>query len=69
MIFVDEEKASGLEKELLGKTIRIRYMPTDPSISYLDDRYEPRFGWRGASQNPRWLSQAPAFDLADTMRK
>ena len=70
VIFCDEDKVAGqLQRDLPGTSVEIHYVPSDPNISYLADVYDPRFGWQGANQNPDYLSQAPAFDLADAMRK
>jgi len=69
VVFADPEKQSQIQKDLPGQVVRIRYMPSDPNISFLENKYDPRFGWCAASQDPRWLGQAPSFDLADTMRK
>ncbi len=69
VIFCDQDKSRQLQKELPGSTVQVRYKQSDPNISYLADRQDPRFGWQGASQNPEYLNQAPAFDLEDAVRK
>jgi hypothetical protein len=69
VIFCDQDKSRQLQKELPGATVQVRYKQSDPNISYLADRQDPRFGWQGASQNPEYLNQAPAFDLEDAVRK
>jgi hypothetical protein len=69
VIFCDHDKSAQLQKELPGATLQVRYKLSDPNVSYLADRQDPRFGWQGASQNPEYLNQAPAFDLEDAVRK
>jgi hypothetical protein len=69
VIFCDHDKSAQLQKGLPGATLQVRYKLSDPNVSYLADRQDPRFGWQGASQNPEYLNQAPAFDLEDALRK
>jgi hypothetical protein len=68
VIFCDHDKSAQLQKELPGATLQVRYKRSDPNVSYLADRQDPRFGWQGASQNPEYLNQAPPFDLKDAVR-
>jgi len=69
VIFCDHDKSAQLQKELPGATLKVRYKLSDSNVSYLADRQDPRFGWQGASQNPEYLNQAPAFDLEGAVRK
>ena len=57
-----------VNKSLSSGSIRVRYNPADPSISYLDDLKDQRFGHLTPTQNPEHLMQAPSFDLQDVMR-
>jgi hypothetical protein len=68
VIFGDEEKARRLQGELADVPVQIRYDPSNPNVSYLVNLYDSRFGGVGANQNPERLDQAPAFDIAETLR-
>ena len=48
-------------------SIRVRYDPTNPGISYLKELNDPRFGPLTSTQNPQHLAQAPSFDLQDIL--
>lgn len=50
-----------------GGSIRVRYDPTNPGISYLNELSDPRFGPLTSTQNRQHLAQAPSFDLQDVM--
>jgi hypothetical protein len=69
--FVVLGKEGALEdvrKNLQGRSLQIRYDPSDPTTSLLVDYKDARFGGLLASQDPEWLDQAPAFDLQDALR-
>jgi hypothetical protein len=57
-----------LNDRLNGQTIKIRYNPSDPNMSFLVDYYDPRFGGKVATQNPERLESAPPFDIQDATR-
>jgi hypothetical protein len=48
-------------------SIRIRYNPANPRISYLNNLNDLRFARLTPTQNPQHLAQAPSFDLHDVM--
>jgi hypothetical protein len=60
--------ARGLEDDLPGKSLRIRYNPSDPNESYLADDHDVRFTGQTSTQYPGWLAQDPATDLQDAIR-
>jgi hypothetical protein len=57
-----------VNKSSLSGSIRVRYNPANPSISYVNDLNDARFGHLTPTQNPQHLAQAPSFDLQDIMR-
>jgi hypothetical protein len=61
----DVERVS---KNFSGGSIRVRYDPTNPAVSYLNDLNDPRFGRLTPTQNPQHLERAPSFDLQDILR-
>ena len=68
-VVVGEKSAlEDLSKNLQGRSLQVRYNPSDPSTSLLVDYKDPRFGGLLASQDPDWLDQAPSFDLQDALR-
>jgi hypothetical protein len=48
-------------------SIRVRYDPANPGISFLKELNDPRFGSLAPTQNPQHLAQAPSFDLQDVL--
>jgi hypothetical protein len=68
VIYGNDLKVSKLHADLAGHTVRIRYNPSDPNTSLLENFSDSRFGGLTATQNAEWLSQAPAFDLQDALR-
>jgi hypothetical protein len=63
-----EESLKAVEDDLLGKTINVRYKPTDRNVSFVVDLYDSRFRGLRATQDPEFLSQAPEFHLKDAMQ-
>jgi hypothetical protein len=61
----DVERAN---KNFSGGSIRVRYNPGNPSISYLNELNDLRFGRLAQTQNPQHLAQGPSFDLQDILR-
>jgi hypothetical protein len=57
-----------VQSNLAGVAIEVRFSPSDPSVSYLVDLRDTRFGGLAATQNPEWLSQAPEFHIGDAIR-
>ncbi len=63
-----EDSLEELRKNLRGISLQVRYDPSDPNISLLSDYRDTRFAGLKASQDPRWLNQAPPPDLEDALR-
>jgi hypothetical protein len=61
----DVERVS---KNFSGGSIRVRYDPANPAISYVNNLSDPRFDRLTPTQNPQHLQQAPSFDLQNVLR-
>ena len=61
------DEVERVHQGLSSGSIRIRYNPANPTISYLNELNDPRFGGLVPTQNPEHLAQAPSFDLQDVM--
>ncbi len=57
-----------LRNQIVGKTLEIRYRPQSPDISFVADFHDSIFQGHQITQDPEWLDQAPAADLADSLR-
>jgi hypothetical protein len=68
VVFCSEDEAARMQKELPGSPVNVRYKISDPNVSFLLDRQDSRFGWQGAGQDPEYLNQAPASELAETLK-
>jgi hypothetical protein len=58
-----------VHKNFPCESIRIRYNPANPSVSYLVALRDPRFEGLAPTQNPVHLANAPSFDLQDLIRQ
>ncbi len=67
-LYGSEDEVERVRKHFSGGSIRVRYDPANPSVSYLSELNDPRFGRLAPTQNPQHLAQAPSFDLQDIMR-
>ncbi|HKN26291.1 MAG TPA: hypothetical protein VJX72_15690 [Candidatus Acidoferrum sp.] len=66
-LYGEEGKVDEVQKRLASSPLDIRYDPSNPDLSCMIDFYDSRFEGLAATQNPQWLDQAPAFDLADAL--
>ena len=66
-LYGSSDDVEKVHKSFSSGSIRIRYDPANPGISYLNDLNDPRFGPLTPTQNPRHLAQAPSFDLQDVI--
>ena len=62
-----EDRLAILQGALAGASLSIRYQPSDPSVSFVDDLHDPRFQGLNATQDPEWLKQAPTFSIRETL--
>jgi hypothetical protein len=63
----NEERVHDLHRRLPGTTLQVSYDPSNPSTSFLVNYSDARFEGLIASQSPTLLTQAPAFDLQDSL--
>lgn len=68
LVVGDQEQVSALQNVLVGMPLSVRYKPSDPSVSVVEDLYDPRFRGLNATQDPEWLKQAPTFSIGDVLR-
>ena len=66
-LYGEKDLVGKLNENLAGETIQVRYGPSDPGSSFLVEYNDSRFRGLTATQNPKWLGQAPAFDLQDAI--
>jgi hypothetical protein len=64
-LYGSSEDVDRVHKDYSSGSIRVRYDPANPGISYLDDLNNPRFGRLAPTQNPQHLAHVPSFDLQD----
>jgi hypothetical protein len=67
-LYGSREDAERIHANFPAGSIRVRYNPSDPNISYLENLRDPRFGRLTPTQNPGHLKNIPTFDLQDVMR-
>jgi len=67
-LYGSRDDVERVRKSFSDGSIRVRYNPANPSISYLNELNDPRFGRLARTQNPQHLAKAPSFDLQDIMR-
>ena len=67
-LYGSEDEVERVRMHFSGGSIRVRYDSANPSVSYLSELNDPRFGRLAPTQNPQHLAQAPSFDLQDIMR-
>jgi|SRR5580704_1774010 hypothetical protein len=67
-VYGEEVRVRKLHEGLAGRTIEVRYEPSNPDNSCLANSQNSLFGGLTATQNPEWLDQSPAFDLQDALR-
>ena len=65
----DKSQLDRLQSALPGNPIQIRYDPSDPNRSFLDDYSNSLFKGLTVSQEPEKLNQAPSFDLQEVIRR
>jgi hypothetical protein len=66
-LYGSSEDVERVHKSFSSGSIRVRYDPANPGISYLHELNDPRFGRLAPTQNPQHLRQAPSFDLQDVI--
>jgi hypothetical protein len=64
-LYGSRDDVERVRENFSGGLIRVRYNPANPSISYLNELNDPRFGRLTPTQNPQHLPEAPSFDLQD----
>src|SRR5260370_17849382 len=64
-LYGSRDDVERVRKNFSNGSIRVRYNPSNPSISYLNELKDPRFGRLMPTQNPQHLTKAPSFDLRD----
>lgn len=52
-----------LQQKLSGQRIQIRYNPSHPETSFLENLRDPLFEGYAATQNANWISQVPNLGL------
>jgi hypothetical protein len=67
-LYGSSDDVERVDKNFFSGSIRVRYDPANPGISYLDELNDPRFGRLAPTQNPQHLAQAPSFDLQDVLK-
>jgi hypothetical protein len=66
-LYGNTDDVERVHKNFSDGSIRVRYDPANPDISYLHELNDPRFGRLAPTQNPQHLAQAPSFDLQDVI--
>ena len=64
-ILCDPQDSERFQQKLSGGKIQIRYNPSNPETSFVENLRDPRFEGYKASQDPNWLSQAPDAGIRD----
>ena len=68
-LYGSEDLVRSVQGGLAGGALDVRFNPSDPSVSYLVDLCDTRFGGLTATQNPEWLDQAPPFSIGDALQR
>jgi hypothetical protein len=66
-LYGSSDDVDRVHKNFFSGSIRIRYNPANPSVSYLNELSDTRFEGLVPTQNPQHLAQAPSFDLGDVI--
>jgi hypothetical protein len=66
VLYGDKELVGQLNESLAGKSIQIRYDPTDLGSSFLASDFNPLFKGLSADQDPDLLRQGLPFDIKST---
>src|SRR5260370_33918058 len=64
-LYGSRDDVERVRKNFSNGSIRVRYNPSDPIISYLNELKDPRFGRLMPTQNPQHLTKAPSLHLHD----
>jgi Protein of unknown function (DUF3592) len=57
-----------VRRDFPAGSIRVKYDPANPNISFLKESKDSRFGRLTPTQNPGQLKHFPSFDLQDLIR-
>lgn len=68
-VLAKEVRAGELQTKLTGRSIDIRYNPSDPNVSVVAELHDPLFDGLSATQNPDRLNQAPLFQITAKTEK
>jgi len=52
-----------LQQKLSGQRIQIRFSPSNPETSFLENLRDPLFEGYAATQDANWISQVPNLEL------
>jgi hypothetical protein len=66
-LYGSSDDVERVHKNFCSGSIRVRYDPSNPGTSYLNELNDPRFERLAPTQNPQHLAQAPSFDLQDVI--
>jgi|ERR1700693_376152 len=68
-LYGSSDNVERVHKSFPVGSIRVKYDPANPDVSYLVDLRDPCFDSLVPTQNPTHLSNAPPFDLQDLVRQ